>query len=228
MATTAFDIEAGQSKAPTTNVTCHVSQILGNNPACKTTIRGKIFSGLSFSGYTPGDLDSITHSQISPTSFQPSYTPNPTISSGGSSTPTGGIFNYTVTADPAFQSLGFSMIGAQAFIAGGTFGGGSATKTLASPAITNPGNSKVSVTNGTSSNGMFNPNVVTATFAQAFSTVDGTMSNPGTITNFGSIIVQNQAFTPPGNSVPGPLPILGAGAAFGFSRKLRRLVKQAA
>ena len=120
------------------------------------------------------------------------------------------------------------MIGAQAFIAGGTFGGGSATKTLASPAIANPGNGQVSVTNGTSTNGLFNPNGVTATFAQAFSTVDGTMSNPGTITNFGSIIVQNQAFTPPGNSVPGPLPILGAGAAFGFLRKLRRLVKQAA
>ena len=31
----------------------------------------------------------------------------------------------------------------------------------------------------------------------------------------------------PGDSVPGPLPILGAGAAFGFSRKLRRRINTA-
>jgi len=31
-----------------------------------------------------------------------------------------------------------------------------------------------------------------------------------------------------GNEVPGPLPILGAGVAFGLSRKLRQRVRQAA
>jgi hypothetical protein len=36
----------------------------------------------------------------------------------------------------------------------------------------------------------------------------------------------NTRFTPDNPTVPGPLPILGAGAAFGCSRKLRRRIKQ--
>ena len=41
--------------------------------------------------------------------------------------------------------------------------------------------------------------------------------------------IQATAFNgPPSTSVPGPLSILGAGAAFGFSRKLRRKIAQAA
>ena len=38
----------------------------------------------------------------------------------------------------------------------------------------------------------------------------------------------NQAKDPTINEVPGPLPLLGAGAAFGFSRRLRSRVKQVA
>jgi MYXO-CTERM domain-containing protein len=30
--------------------------------------------------------------------------------------------------------------------------------------------------------------------------------------------------TPPGATVPGPLPLLGAGAAFGWSRRLRKRI----
>jgi len=36
-----------------------------------------------------------------------------------------------------------------------------------------------------------------------------------------------QKFGEPGTGVPGPLPILGAGAAFGFSRRLRKRIKLA-
>jgi hypothetical protein len=36
-----------------------------------------------------------------------------------------------------------------------------------------------------------------------------------------------QKFGDPGTQVPGPLPILGAGAAFGFSRRLRKRIKLA-
>jgi hypothetical protein len=39
---------------------------------------------------------------------------------------------------------------------------------------------------------------------------------------------QATAYTPPAASVPGPLPALGAGAAFGFSRKVRKRIKLAA
>jgi hypothetical protein len=45
-------------------------------------------------------------------------------------------------------------------------------------------------------------------------------SNDGTIFSFENSYKQ-------GTAVPGPLPVLGAGVAFGFSRKLRRRIKGA-
>jgi hypothetical protein len=44
------------------------------------------------------------------------------------------------------------------------------------------------------------------------------------VTSFTSAILQRS----PGTSVPGPLPLLGAGAAFGFSRRIRNRIKVAA
>jgi hypothetical protein len=54
-------------------------------------------------------------------------------------------------------------------------------------------------------------------------------------TAYGSVLYVNDSWQPPGaidnisneyaQHVPGPLPLLGAGAAFGFSRKLRRRLK---
>jgi hypothetical protein len=40
----------------------------------------------------------------------------------------------------------------------------------------------------------------------------------------GTITLNVNAPTPPTSAVPGPLPVLGAGAAFGFSRRLRRRI----
>ncbi len=45
--------------------------------------------------------------------------------------------------------------------------------------------------------------------------------------NFNDTITQMNPQAPPTDSVPGPLPVLGAGAAFGFSRRLRRRLRQA-
>jgi len=47
-----------------------------------------------------------------------------------------------------------------------------------------------------------------------------------------SVVITTPAFSPvtlqarPTDSVPGPLPILGAAAAFGCSRRLRRRIKR--
>jgi len=46
----------------------------------------------------------------------------------------------------------------------------------------------------------------------------------GQATNLGSFGIDNLTI---GKPVPGPLPILGVGAAFGFSRKLRKRIKSA-
>ena len=61
----------------------------------------------------------------------------------------------------------------------------------------------------------FNSGVTSATFSQIWSA--GGSSN---LTSFGITFTQSTS------SVPGPLPVLGAGAAFGFSRKLRKRIKQ--
>jgi hypothetical protein len=53
-------------------------------------------------------------------------------------------------------------------------------------------------------------------FTSAFGAFTGTFEGPGD--------VQFSAFSAP-SEVPGPLPILGAAAAFGYSRKLRRRLK---
>ncbi len=49
-------------------------------------------------------------------------------------------------------------------------------------------------------------------------------SNPFTQQSGGTIIINVNDPNPPTTAVPGPLPVLGAGAAFGYSRRLRRRI----
>lgn len=60
-------------------------------------------------------------------------------------------------------------------------------------------------------------------------TSDSYSASLGSITGNGIQTVQSTVATAdPSTTVPGPLPILGAGAAFGFSRKLRSRIKLSA
>ncbi len=63
-------------------------------------------------------------------------------------------------------------------------------------------------------------------------TIDTFTATLGSISGNGIQSVQGYVMSsdpvPPSSGVPGPLPILGAGAAFGFSRKLRNRIKAAA
>ncbi|MFM7237821.1 MAG: hypothetical protein ACKOYK_13865 [Cyanobium sp.] len=98
--------------------------------------------------------------------------------------------------------------------------------------------------------GNFSPNPVTATIAFTYTVdvISGTEqivsvgASTGTVTPTTSLpdvsvelIYQNSitgialpSFTNTITQTPGPLPILGASAAFGFSRKLRKRIKQSA
>jgi hypothetical protein len=50
-------------------------------------------------------------------------------------------------------------------------------------------------------------------------------ADPSLVQNSGGqIIINVNDPNPPTNAVPGPLPVLGAGAAFGYSRRLRRRI----
>ncbi len=53
----------------------------------------------------------------------------------------------------------------------------------------------------------------------------GTYSTINFAYNNTTVSVQSVAFTTGANQVPGPLPLMGAGVAFGFSRRLRRRIK---
>jgi hypothetical protein len=64
----------------------------------------------------------------------------------------------------------------------------------------------------------FAPNIVTSTFT-------GTLNvSAGQVSTVTGLVTTTQPVIP----VPGPLPLLGAGVAFGLSRKLRRRIKSAA
>jgi hypothetical protein len=52
-----------------------------------------------------------------------------------------------------------------------------------------------------------------------------TSGSPVIQTNGGKIVININQLPPAPLSVPGPLPLMGAGAAFGFSRRLRRQIK---
>ena len=57
---------------------------------------------------------------------------------------------------------------------------------------------------------------------KAISVRDEYLVTKGSINSFQNSFIQRPGFPPP--QVPGPLPLLGAGAAFGFSRRLRTRV----
>ena len=56
-------------------------------------------------------------------------------------------------------------------------------------------------------------------------TVRGVKDNG--VFNFNDTITRRPPKAPPTDSVPGPLPVMGAGVAFGYSRKLRRRIRRA-
>jgi MYXO-CTERM domain-containing protein len=64
----------------------------------------------------------------------------------------------------------------------------------------------------------FTPPVTSATFTTTLNVTSG----------FVSQVTSGISQRDPGTRVPGPLPLLGAGAAFGFSRRIRNRIKVAA
>jgi hypothetical protein len=86
-----------------------------------------------------------------------------------------------------------------------------------------------SLTLGTSANASFGPNF-TAQGAQTFNSPALSSDTYSAILNVsgGTIASVNGSVSdaplPPSQKVPGPLPLLGLGAAFGFSRRLRRRI----
>jgi hypothetical protein len=169
-----------------------------------TTAQGFEFTLTNFSGFTPTDDLAITPAGLN--NFQytvqgSSYIPGPSY-----------ILNYTLIA-PANRFLDM-------FTAGGSTSIPGTTSTFNVAAISPQAQLAAGNINFTGAvNGVdnFAGNIKTSTFT---ATLNVTAGQVASVTSFVS------SKQPP--PVPGPVPLLGAGCAFGLSRKLRRRIKLAA
>jgi hypothetical protein len=132
-----------------------------------------------------------------------------------------GAYNYSYSVAVVAPSPDL-LFGYQSQIGTSNFGVNNATSTLATPnAVNSPSNSDIVSSAVTPLDPVFfNANQTTTAFTGNINVTDGVVD---TFTN------RLAQITPTSNSVPGPLPILGAAAAFGSVRKLRKfssLVKQ--
>jgi hypothetical protein len=158
----------------------------------------------SFTGFTPTATDYITYT-LSGSDLQPQLTFVP----GRNSTITGSI-SYKITL-----TGGYNFATAQSNITGnnGTFSTSTTSTGLPTSADS---------TGGPGTTVSFTPGLTSQIFTQSFSATPSGSLVANSLGSIYSII--------PGtvSEVPGPLPILGAGAAFGFSRRLRHRIKVAA
>jgi hypothetical protein len=182
---------------------------LSNLAACNVTLDDVQFSNFSFTGFTAvaGDMFNIEGYPSGAGGVALSFSPNRVANTSGN-------FMYTATL---LNGKTFNQ--AQANLTGSTLGGGSMNTTFSSAGLP---------TSATSTSGMgttvgFNSGLTTQTFTQAFGF--SFTAAPDNLTNVGATFT---ATTPSSTSVPGPVPFIGAVAAFGFSRKLRSRIRSAA
>jgi hypothetical protein len=199
---------AGQAHAANP---CFLSALTGSSTACDSVDGDFEVTLVSVSGFTPSATDLLGYT-LSGNDLQAQLNFVP-----GRTTPiTNATLVYTITLK---NSRTFDT--AQANITGnnGTF----STSTTANTGLPSAATS----TGGAGSTVSFTPGLSTLTFTQTFASV----ANGNLVLNsLGTIYSTAPGLTPPGGGagVPGPLPILGAGAAFGFSRRLRNRIKVAA
>ena len=199
-------LQAGESKA----ATC----LLNNLASCDQTIGDLVFSNFSFAGFAAGG-NTFTITNPAPGtsgSVSLNFAPSDLTAS------TTGSFGYNISL-----LSGRTFAVAESNITGATLGGGSYSTSLSSSGLIAPANSANGNSPGSTSS--FNSGLTSQVFTQSFvfTAVNGG-GQIDTLSNLGAAI----GTTSQGTKVPGPLPVLGAGAAFGFSRKLRNRIKQAA
>ena len=153
------------------------------------------------------DLDGISFSNPTVDSFQYSLNNNVVWAPAAERT-----LNFTV------ESLTPKVLGGFSTGLSSSNGDGAATWSVQSDAqpaamATTTLTAGLNTSGGTST---LNPKLTTATFTAKLNVTAGDVS---------STTFRINAVNAPTSAVPGPLPILGAGAAFGFSRRLRNRIK---
>jgi hypothetical protein len=179
---------------------------------CNITLDNVQYSGFSFTGITPvaGDVFNLAGLSNGAGRVSLSFSPDRLVDIPSAS------FSYTATL---LSGLTFNQ--AQANLTGSTLGGGSYSTTLSATQLPTSPTSN----GGASAFENFNSGFATQAFTQAFN-FDFT-ANPDSLTSVGGSFTAN-APAPTPATVPGPVPLLGATAAFAFSRKLRSRIRLAA
>jgi hypothetical protein len=204
-------INAGESKAAT-------SCLLSNLSTCTLTLGDKEFTNFSLnSSFTPNASDSVTVTKtlsgiwrIKAEFFGDTFSQ---VNPGKLS------FKASIT-DPTkvFFNTGLSNT------TDTTFGGSSQAKATYSnldPISSGIAMNPLMSINGAAANTSFSPNPKSVEVALEWYT-----TGSATLSDITSTFTQTA--TPVTNQVPAPLPLLGAGAAFGFSRRLRSRIKTSA
>jgi len=204
-------INAGESKAAT-------SCFLSNLSTCTLTLEDKEFTNFSLnSSFTPNAADKVTvtktvtgiwriKAEFNGDTF-PQSNPGKLSFKASITSPTNVFFNTGLsnTTDTTFMGTSQAM----------------ATYTNLVPVSSGIAMSPLMSLNGAAANTSFNPNPNSVEVAlEWYTTGNATLSD---ITSSFT-----QTASPVTNQVPAPLPLLGAGAAFGFSRRLRRRIKTSA
>ena len=181
--------------------------------SCSGTDNNVIFSNFSFSGYTPGPLDTIR------------LFGNPDGSGSVSlrffpfrNTSTAGSFTYTATLIPVGPAAIRAFNEANAVIASLLSPNRTVTTVLSSDGLSPAASySQTGSAKATSVTGLFLQDLTSQTFTQTFDL------NPALADEVYNVSHQWTARV----VVLGPLPLLGAATAFGLSRKLRSRIRSA-
>ena len=186
---------------------------LGSNPNLTCTVGDLTYSNFSITGFTASDSaqNDVSMSESGVGGLQ--HTIGMSNTSGWTSATS--TFNYTVARASGTNVFDqWAAVGSSVIIGSGFVSTVTATNSSPSP---NP-NGAINAFSTFGSPSTFNSNTISSAFTNTFTV------RSNAFTSFSNAMTQ-QASTPTPSSVPGPLPILGLAAAFGFSRKLRKRIK---
>lgn len=206
VASTLLTISAPAARAQGACADTSGNNVVGTGFSC--IIGDKLYSNFSGSAALASSEAAFQWSQFAPDTYN--------LSVQGLFGP--GVYNLAYNVDIIGGSTDvFNILRTSATSAGITPPPVEWTKTLAAVPATDitPLIATQASSGGASVQGTFVPNVQSAAFTSTLTVTSNT------VTQFQDTVSQR----PNGTSVPGPLPLLGAGAAFGFSRKLRRRIK---
>ena len=187
--------------------------LINSDPDLTCIVGDKTYSNFSYTGFVSSDpaQNTVNMSESGVGGLQ--HTIGMMNTSGWTSAIN--TFNYTITVTTGTNSLDqWAATGSSSILSSGFTSTVTATNSAPSP---NP-NGAVNAFTTVGSPSTFTAGTLSSAFTNRFD-----VTSQG-FTSFDNSVNQRLETS----SVPGPLPILGAGAAFGFSRKLRSRIKAAA